>query len=126
MGLSRQEYWSGLPCPPPGDLPDPGNDPASPAFPARQADSLPLSHRESPRDKSDPRSTLFSFLQTRSARSTLIQTALVPLLHKSEDCEKEAGFKIVKRFKDYKKETVTILSSGKANVFSLWSDHHRG
>ena len=23
MGLSRQEYWSGLPCPPPGDLPDP-------------------------------------------------------------------------------------------------------
>ena len=24
MGFSRQEYWSGLPCPPPGDLPDPG------------------------------------------------------------------------------------------------------
>ena len=29
MGLSRQEYWSGLPCPPPGDLPDPGIKPAS-------------------------------------------------------------------------------------------------
>ena len=27
MGFSRQEYWSGLPCPPPGDLPDPGIDP---------------------------------------------------------------------------------------------------
>ena len=27
MGLSRQEYWSGLPCPPPGDLPDPGIEP---------------------------------------------------------------------------------------------------
>ena len=26
---SRQEYWSGLPCPPPGDLPDPGIEPAS-------------------------------------------------------------------------------------------------
>ena len=26
MGLSRQEYWSGLPCPPPGDLPDPGTE----------------------------------------------------------------------------------------------------
>ena len=26
MGFSRQEYWSGLPCPPPGDLPDPGNE----------------------------------------------------------------------------------------------------
>ena len=24
MGFSRQEYWSGLPCPPPGELPDPG------------------------------------------------------------------------------------------------------
>ena len=29
MGLSRQEYWSGLPCPPPGDLPDPGIKPTS-------------------------------------------------------------------------------------------------
>ena len=29
VGFSRQEYWSGLPCPPPGDLPDPGIEPAS-------------------------------------------------------------------------------------------------
>ena len=29
MGFSRQEYWSGWPCPPPGDLPDPGNEPVS-------------------------------------------------------------------------------------------------
>ena len=29
MGFSRQEYWSGLPCPPPGDLPDPGFEPTS-------------------------------------------------------------------------------------------------
>ena len=29
MGFSRQEYWSGLPCPPPGDLPDPGTEPRS-------------------------------------------------------------------------------------------------
>ena len=29
MGFSRQEYWSGLPCPPPGDLPDSGIGPAS-------------------------------------------------------------------------------------------------
>ena len=27
MGFSRQEYWSGLPCPPPGDLPDSGTEP---------------------------------------------------------------------------------------------------
>jgi len=29
MGFSRQEYWSGLPCPPPGDLADPGIEPTS-------------------------------------------------------------------------------------------------
>ena len=32
MGFSRQEYWSGLPFPSPGDLPDPGIEPASPAL----------------------------------------------------------------------------------------------
>ena len=35
MGFSRQEYWSGLPCLPPGDLPDPGIEPTS-AAPALQ------------------------------------------------------------------------------------------
>ena len=38
MGFSRQEYWSGLPFPSPGDLPNPGIEPRSPAF---QADFLP-------------------------------------------------------------------------------------
>ena len=33
MGFSRQEYCSGLPCPPPGDLPDPGTEPGSLASP---------------------------------------------------------------------------------------------
>ena len=37
MGFSRQEYWSGLPCSPPGDLPNLGMEPRSPAL---QADSL--------------------------------------------------------------------------------------
>ena len=32
MGFSRQEYWSGLPFPTPGDLPDPGIEPESPAL----------------------------------------------------------------------------------------------
>ena len=32
MGFSRQEHWSGWPCPPPGDLPDPGTEPWSPAL----------------------------------------------------------------------------------------------
>ena len=34
MGFFRQEYWSGLPFTPPGDLPNPGIDPMSPAAPA--------------------------------------------------------------------------------------------
>ena len=38
VGFSRQEYWSGLPCPSPGDLPYPGIEPRSPEL---QADSLP-------------------------------------------------------------------------------------
>ena len=48
MGFSRQEYWSGLPVPSPGDLPNPGIEPGSPTF---QADALtseppgtPLNH----------------------------------------------------------------------------------
>ena len=35
MGFSRQEHWSGLPCAPPGDLPNPGIKPASPAVAGR-------------------------------------------------------------------------------------------
>ena len=38
MGFSRQEYWSGLPFPPPRDLPNPGVEPRSPTL---QADSSP-------------------------------------------------------------------------------------
>ena len=38
MGFSRQEYWSGFPCPPPRYLPHPGIKPGSPAL---QADTLP-------------------------------------------------------------------------------------
>ena len=34
MGFSRQEYWSGLPCPPPGDPPNPETEPASLMSPA--------------------------------------------------------------------------------------------
>ena len=46
MGFSRQEYWSGLPFPAPGDLPDPGIKFESPMSPVLQADSLPLSPGE--------------------------------------------------------------------------------
>ena len=48
MGFSRQEYWSGLSFPPPGELPNQGIEPMSPASPALQVNSLPLSHWGSP------------------------------------------------------------------------------
>ena len=44
MGFPRQEYWSGLPCPLPGDLPDAGIDPCLLCLLHWQADSLPLHH----------------------------------------------------------------------------------
>ena len=46
MGFSRQEYWSGLPCPSPGDLPNPRIEPQSLAL---QADSLPSELQGSPK-----------------------------------------------------------------------------
>ena len=53
MGLSKQEYWSGLPLPSPGDLPNLGIEPTSPAL---KADSLP----------SEPPGKMFSSVQALS------------------------------------------------------------
>ena len=50
MELSRQEYWSRLPFPSPGDLPDPGIKPRSPAL---QADALPSELPGKPRENDD-------------------------------------------------------------------------
>ena len=47
MQFSRQEYWSGLPFPTSGDLPNPGTEPVSLASPPLQVDPLPLSHKGS-------------------------------------------------------------------------------
>ena len=55
--FSRQEHWSGLPCPPPGDLPNPGIEPRSPVL---QVDSLPS---EPPGKPKNTRVGSQSFLQ---------------------------------------------------------------
>ena len=49
--FSRQVYWNGLPFPSPGDLPNPGMELTSSAFPALQMESLPLSQLGSPKQK---------------------------------------------------------------------------
>ena len=48
MGYSKEEFEAGLPFPPPGDLPDPETESASPAAPISQADPFLLSHQGSP------------------------------------------------------------------------------
>jgi len=48
IGFSRQEYWSGLPFPPPADLPDQGIKPMSPVSPALAVGSLPLAQPGKP------------------------------------------------------------------------------
>ena len=58
--FSRQEPWSGWLFPSPGDLPDLGTEPGSPAL----ADSLPLRHQESP-------STIYHLLKLETAAASL-------------------------------------------------------
>ena len=47
MGILQEKYWSGLPCPLPGNLPNLGTEPRSPAL---QADSLPSEPRGKPKE----------------------------------------------------------------------------
>ena len=47
MRFSRKEYWSGLPCPPPGNLANSGIEPATPACPVLQADEFEQTQGES-------------------------------------------------------------------------------
>ena len=51
MGFSRQENWSGLPFPSPGERPDPGIEPVSPATPSLQMSSLPLRPQGNPNNE---------------------------------------------------------------------------
>ena len=63
MRFSKQAYWSGLPCPPPGDLPHQGIKPGSPAL---QADSLLLSHQGNPFGSADQSSPISSAIGSGS------------------------------------------------------------
>ena len=77
MGFSRQEYWSGLPFPSPGDLPDPGIEPGSPML---QADSL-LS--ETP---GNPIWKYWPFTEYRSIRMLYLWFLNFSIYGKDEEC----------------------------------------
>ena len=57
--FSRQEYWSGLPCPPPGDLPNPRIEPRSPTL---QVDSLPAEPQGKPKNTGVSRLSLLQLI----------------------------------------------------------------
>ena len=65
MGFSRQQYWSGLPCPPPGDLFNPGVKPRSPTL---QADSLPAEPRGKPHISSSSQGVLHGHEAVEASR----------------------------------------------------------
>ena len=76
MGFSRQEYWSGLPCSPPWDLPDPGIEPTSLKSPSLEKGSLPLASPGKPHFKGfenakiDIKLSLFSIDELRASLVT--------------------------------------------------------
>ena len=81
-GFSRQEYWSSLPCPPPGDLPNPGTEPTSLCLLYWQVGSLPLAPPGkpnslldlNPKSQSHPQFFVFFFFSlpwTRISKSIL-------------------------------------------------------
>ena len=74
--ISQEEYCSGLPCPPPGDLPDPGIEPIPPVL---QADSLPLSYLGS-------HIWIFKDVQKKLQHKNKMQThvSLLPYVRKRE------------------------------------------
>ena len=83
MGFSRQEYWSGLPFPSPGDLPNPGIEPWSPAL---QADAVP----SEPQGKS---------CVVQKCTDTFIGVININLFSaEREKKENEIGFPIIKGF----------------------------
>ena len=78
MEFSRQEYWNELSCPPPGDLPNSGIEPVSPAL---QADSVLLSHQGSPKTSTHlPKSSvLLNVLDNFNCFCSFAHDFLIPL-----------------------------------------------
>ena len=71
MEFFRQEYWSGLPFPSPGDLPGPGIKPRSPTL---QAEALPLRHEEIPNENKSISKCIIVKQQTASIKDSIYES----------------------------------------------------
>ena len=100
MGFSRQEYWSGLPYPSPGDLPNPGIEPSSPMSPALHFTTEPLGK---PKLKARPHNYLDFLLPLRcfikqSLMGVLNSSLLLPASHcPTKGSEEDAAVSVSKR-----------------------------
>ena len=84
MGFFRQEYWSGLPFPPPGDLPDPGTEPASLEFSALAGGFFALAPRVKSHfrnENTDPQLTLVLGKAPGSLQGPTLLLAQVANIH---------------------------------------------
>ena len=81
--FSRQEYWSRLPCPPPGDVSNPGIEPSSPASTALQEDSLPTEPPGKPNhmELSGQKRTLGLLTHANRKPSGCFKTGIGTILH---------------------------------------------
>ena len=93
MGFSRQEYWSGLPFPSPGDLPDPRTEPGSPALEADALTSEPLFKNEILREMCiSPPSVVSSVAQSCPTLCDPMDCSLVHgILHPWDSSGKNTG-----------------------------------
>ena len=73
MGFSRQEYWSGLPWPPPGDLPNPGIESMSPEL---QVDSLPLEPPGKPKQRLEEHKEFIFISSLMASEGKVLQVTL--------------------------------------------------
>ena len=132
IGFPRQEYWSGLPFPSPGDLPDPGIQPGSPAF---QADSLPSESPPSSVFWTPPYAVLhlgltWGFLPPEMLFTNLSLKAIIPkptLRAKNSCCHLLSVWQLDKLFCPASSPQNSISSSvngGKNNTTHGWREKH--
>ena len=127
MGFSRQEYWSELPFPSPGDLPDPGIEPWSPEF---QADTL----TSEPPEKSPCLYNLYAEYIMRNARLDEAQAGIkiagrninnlrhvdnTTLMAESEEELKS----LLMRVKEKSEKADLKLNIQKTKIHGIWSHH---